>query len=223
MRKKAERKIRRAVEELGDCEHHRLDHVRSLAGLHPKIFDKTILDMERVGTIRLFSQGLDGMSKEEIPLLVRRGETVYVSFTFIDGSFAGQNLPGKHPGKQPTDKKRKRNDKVPPEMIPESAPDPMPEMPPGFLPLLPEEPYIFPDPDTEKKDERDRGEADTCRGSALGAPEKTAEENDPVILILQGLLPGEWEMFESLCENREGKDSLQVMEEMIRKYIRESA
>ncbi|MEE4357759.1 MAG: hypothetical protein V2I97_14935 [Desulfococcaceae bacterium] len=215
MRKKAERKIRRAVEDLGNCERHRLDHVRSLAGLHPKIFDKTILDMERVGTIRLFSQGLDEMSKEEISLLVRRGETVYVSFTFIDGSFAGQNLPGKHPGE-------KRNDKTPPEMIPESAPDPAPEMLPDFLPLLPEEPYIFPDPDTEKKNEGDRGEADTCRGSALDEPEETAEENDPVILILQGLLPGEWEMFESLCENREGKDSLQVMEEMIRKYIRES-
>lgn len=87
MRKKAEKKIRDAVAELGSTDHHRLDRVRPLAGLHPKVFDKTILDMERVGTISLSAEGLDQMNDSEIRLLVWRGETVYVSFRFTDGSF----------------------------------------------------------------------------------------------------------------------------------------
>ncbi|MGE0087761.1 MAG: hypothetical protein AB7S75_25395 [Desulfococcaceae bacterium] len=43
-------------------------------------------------------------------------------------------------------------------------------------------------------------------------------ETDPVVLILQGLFPGEWERFEQLCENREGKNALVKIEEMIRGY-----
>ncbi len=102
MRKKAEKKIRDAVAELGCPEHHRLDRIRPLAGLHPKVFDKTILDMERVGTISLSAEGLDQMTAGEISLLVRRGETVYVSFRFIDGSFVNgvfidKSLPSMQP------------------------------------------------------------------------------------------------------------------------------
>ncbi|MEZ4528561.1 MAG: hypothetical protein R2941_21820 [Desulfobacterales bacterium] len=153
MRKKAEKKIRDAVAELGSPEHHRLDRIRPLAGLHPKVFDKTILDMERVGTIRLSAEGLELMNPSEISLLVRRGETVYVSFRFADGSFANGAF------------------------IDKSSP-----------PLQ---------------------------------PEPLRKEPEPVIVILQGLFPGEWEQFEQLCQSRESKSALVKMEEMIRMYNRQ--
>ncbi len=149
MRKKAEKKIRDAVAELGSTEHHRLDRLRPLAGLHPRVFDKTILDMERVGTISLSAEGLDQMNDSEIRLLVRRGETVYVSFQFIDGSFVNG----------------------------------------AFI----------------------------SNAGHSTEPEQIAE-TEPIVLILQGLFPGEWEKFESLCESREGKNALAKIEEMIRGY-----
>ena len=84
MRKKAEKKIRQAVAELGSAANHRLDKVRAGAGLHPKVFDKTILDMERVGTITLEAGNINEMTSDEISGFVRRGNTVYVSFNFMD-------------------------------------------------------------------------------------------------------------------------------------------
>lgn len=87
MRKKAEIKIREAVAQIGGEKPYRLDRVRVRAGLYPKVFDKTILDMERVGTIRLYAATqADALSRDEISRLVHRGETVYISFEFIDGT-----------------------------------------------------------------------------------------------------------------------------------------
>lgn len=149
MRKKAEKKIRQAVKELGSTNQHRLDKVRTGAGLFPKVFDKTILDMERVGTIELFTEGIEELSDAEIGNLVRRGDTIYVSFSFID----------------------------------ETAPD--------------------------------------AAGNEPAAPEQKPEP-ETIVVILQGLFPGEWERFEHLCETKEGKTAIQKLEEMVRIFNNES-
>jgi hypothetical protein len=153
MRKKAEKAIRDAVDRIGSRDHHRLDRVRPLADLHPKVYDKTILDMERVGTIRLATGNLDGFESGEIAGMVRRGDTVYVSFTFIDGT------------------------------VPAGARNEAPPPPEELLrdPML---------------------------------------DSEPVIVILQHLIPGEWERFERLCREREGRRGGEVLVNMIREYLR---
>jgi len=137
MRKKAENKIRQAVEDIDSNHQHRLDKVRAGAGLVPKVFDKTILDMERVGTIKLYTEGIEKLSDAEISSLVRRGDIIYVSFSFID------------------------------------------------------------------------------------TPLETKQEPETIVLILQGLYPGEWEKFEGLCEKKEGKTAIQKLEDMVRIYNNE--
>jgi len=82
MRKKAEKKIREAAAMLGEDNNYRLDKVRTIAGLFPKVYDKTILDMARLGTITLTEGKTDGLSPAEIGNMVRKGETVYMYFSF---------------------------------------------------------------------------------------------------------------------------------------------
>jgi len=82
MRKKAEKKIREAAARLGGDNNYRLDKVRVYAGLFPKVYDKTILDMARLGTITLREGKTDGLSPAEIGNMVRKGETVYMYFSF---------------------------------------------------------------------------------------------------------------------------------------------
>jgi len=84
LRKKAEKKISRAVAELGQAEFYRIDKVRERAGIIRKVFDKTILDMARVGSIKLSGGSTAGMSPSEIGNLVRDGEELHVNFKFID-------------------------------------------------------------------------------------------------------------------------------------------
>lgn len=84
MRKKAEKAIREAVKTLDSQDVHRLDQVRMNAGLHRKVFDKTILDMARVGTIMLYEGSVDEIIDADIRNLVRQGETVYLSFSFTE-------------------------------------------------------------------------------------------------------------------------------------------
>lgn len=84
MRWKAEQAIRRAAAELGNLSLYRLDKIRIRAGLHRKVFDKTVLDMARVGTIELFSSDTSEMSGAEISELVRQGTILHVSFAFLD-------------------------------------------------------------------------------------------------------------------------------------------
>jgi len=86
MRKKAEKKIREAAAMLGEDNTFRLDKVRAKAGLYPKVFDKTILDMARLGTISLKEGNTDGLSPAELGNLVRKGEIVYMYFNFQDAT-----------------------------------------------------------------------------------------------------------------------------------------
>lgn len=88
MRQKAERKIREAAARLGPADFYRLDQVRRGAGLHPKVFDKTILDMARLGTIRLKEGESAERSAANIGDLVCRGDTVYMYFSFAEAASA---------------------------------------------------------------------------------------------------------------------------------------
>jgi len=71
---------------LGRGNHYRLDKVRIQAGLYPKVFDKTILDMARLGTIVLKEGDTDALSPAEIGNMVRNGEIVYIFFNFQDAT-----------------------------------------------------------------------------------------------------------------------------------------
>lgn len=84
MRKKAENKIRQAVTELGKSDFYRIDKVRAKAGLIRKVFDKTILDMDRVGAIELAGGSTDDMNPSEIGNLIRDGEKLHIQFKFLD-------------------------------------------------------------------------------------------------------------------------------------------
>ena len=86
MRKKAEKKIREAAAMLGEDNNYRLDKVRINTGLYPKVFDKTILDMARLGTITLKEGNADGLSPAEIGKMVRMGEIIYIYFSFQDAT-----------------------------------------------------------------------------------------------------------------------------------------
>jgi hypothetical protein len=86
MRKKAEMKIREAAAGLGPAARYRLDRVRKCAGLYPKVYDKTILDMARLGTIRLEEGDAAELASAEIGNLVRRGETVFMYFSFAEAN-----------------------------------------------------------------------------------------------------------------------------------------
>lgn len=82
MRKKAERKIREAASELGNTAFYRIDQVRRGAGLIPKVFDKTLLDMARLLAIELEPGDTMGLSAAEISGMVRSGDVVYTQFRF---------------------------------------------------------------------------------------------------------------------------------------------
>ncbi len=84
MRKKVEHKINQAVAELGRLEYYKIDKVREKTGIIRKVFDKTILDMARVGTIKLLDGDTTGMSSSEIGNLIRYGDQLYVYFKFPD-------------------------------------------------------------------------------------------------------------------------------------------
>jgi hypothetical protein len=86
MRKKAENKIREAAAMLGEDDTYRIDKVRINTGLYPKVFDKTILDMARLGTITLKEGNTDALSPAEIGNLVRKGEVIYMYFSFQNGA-----------------------------------------------------------------------------------------------------------------------------------------
>lgn len=149
MRQKAEKQIRDAAAAIGGNGLFRLDAVRTGAGLHPKIFDKTIIDMERVGSIRLEPLDESAADAEDASGLVRYGDRVYVRFAFID--------------------------------TPAAAP-----------------------PATEAAD-------------APHTPKPAPI--DTVVVILQDLIPGEWEAFSGRCLTAEGKSPSEKIADMIRRYL----
>lgn len=84
MRKKVEHKINQAVAELGRSEYYRIDKVREKTQMIRKVFDKTILDMARVGTIELLGGDTTGMNPSEIGNLIRYDDQMHVCFKFPD-------------------------------------------------------------------------------------------------------------------------------------------
>jgi len=93
MRKKAENKIRQAVAKLDRSEFYRIDKVREKAEMIRKVFDKTILDMARVGTIELTGGDTRAMSASEIGNLIHYGDELYVYFKFIKNVSVSETLP----------------------------------------------------------------------------------------------------------------------------------
>ena len=84
MRKKAERNIRQAAAVLGDADFYRIDKVRENCDLIRKVFDKTILDMARVGTIELTGGDTSRMSASEIGNFIRQGDALHVYLRFLN-------------------------------------------------------------------------------------------------------------------------------------------
>jgi len=146
MRQKAENRIRNAAAAMGGGP-FRLDAVRAGANLHPRIFDKTILDMARVGTITLEPLGEKGPDTQDTDGLVRQGERIYVRFTFMAAPATAAPAP----------------------------PSPSADIKPAPV--------------------------------------------DAIVVILQDLLPGEWEAFSGRCLTAEGKGPHEKIEEMIRRYL----
>ncbi len=149
MRRKAEQRIRAAAADIGGNGPYRLDEVRAGAGLHPKIFDKTIIDMERVGTITLEPLAADSADAAAAAGFVRSGDRIYARFRFVEGPSAAPAPPWAH------------------EAARNAAPAPI----------------------------------------------------DATVVILQHLLPGEWEAFSDRCQTREGMSPHEKIEEMIRRYL----
>jgi len=92
MRERAEKEIREAAASLGKMEWYRIDRVRERTTLIRKVFDKTLLDMARVGTVHLAEGTASEMDSYEISNLIRQGDTVYVSFSFVDADPAEQGI-----------------------------------------------------------------------------------------------------------------------------------
>ncbi len=84
MRRKAELQIRKAAAAHGAASVHPVDKVRAGTALVRKVFDKTLLDMARVGTIELFSKDISELTPAEIQDCVRQGDALYVSFSFLE-------------------------------------------------------------------------------------------------------------------------------------------
>ena len=93
MRKKAEKLIRQASSEIGGKNLYRIDKVRLLSGLVRKVFDKTLLDMARLGTIALKGGATENLSDFEVSNLIRKGDTQYVYFSYLgeEGETGGAN------------------------------------------------------------------------------------------------------------------------------------
>ena len=82
MRKKAERKIREAAADLGKMDFFPIDQVRRGAGLIPKVFNKTLLDMARLEIIEMEAGDTTAMNAADIAVMVRSGDVVYTRFRF---------------------------------------------------------------------------------------------------------------------------------------------
>ncbi len=98
MRKKAEKRIRDAAAEIGSMHSHMIDKIRRGAGLFRKVFDKTILDMHRVGTIELTGKNISEMNGENLGEFIIQGDIVYISFVFTDEGKEAENPPPELPG-----------------------------------------------------------------------------------------------------------------------------
>ena len=83
MRRKAEQKIRAAAALLGTSDLYRIDQVRAKAGLVPKVFDKTLLDMARLKTVELKVGDPKDISAAESDNLIDHKGTRYRYFRFL--------------------------------------------------------------------------------------------------------------------------------------------
>lgn len=69
---------------MGPSDLYRIDQVRAKTDLVRKVFDKTLLDMDRLEAIELQTGDTGALSPSEIDNLVRHLDQVYVHFRFLD-------------------------------------------------------------------------------------------------------------------------------------------
>ena len=86
MRKKAEKQIRQAAAILGTSNFYRIDQVRANTDLVRKVFDKTLLDMARLGVANLHDGDAEGLSAAETGDLISHRDELFVYFSFPEGA-----------------------------------------------------------------------------------------------------------------------------------------
>jgi hypothetical protein len=86
MRKKAEKQIRMAAASMESGQPFRLDRIRNRVEMVRKVFDKTILDMARVGAIELYPATPPELATGNSEDFVRQGKEIFGSFSFIESS-----------------------------------------------------------------------------------------------------------------------------------------
>jgi len=92
MRKKAEKQIRQAAAILGTSNFYRIDQVRAHTDLVRKVFDKTLLDMARLGDAILYDGDTEGLSASETGDLISQREELFVYFSFPEGAAKQENV-----------------------------------------------------------------------------------------------------------------------------------
>ncbi len=225
MRRKAENRIRSAAGEIaaasGASAHadfrYPLDEVRSRSGLFPKVFDKTILDMARLGAIRLLAEDLCFFTPAEVRGMVRSGETVFTAFHFDDGTRFSTASPISSPDKTPADPPGAAFPDETSPILPQSSVPPDDAVSAAAL--------LQPVPAPAPGDSEDPLSGGPIR---FPLPEEIPEEGkkdggdipEPVILILQGLHLSEWEAFERYCHKEAGLPGAEMIERMIREMLK---
>lgn len=83
MRKKAEKEIREAAREF-QMEKIPIHPVRVRTSLIRKVFDKTLLDMARLGDVILYNADPDDLVVSDASEFLYQGENIYISFSFVE-------------------------------------------------------------------------------------------------------------------------------------------
>ena len=86
MRKKAEKAIREAAARIGNGPTYAIDQVRNGSGLIRKVYDKTVLDMARLGDVELQKADAADLDPMDIGRFIRRGEEIFTHFTLVTKS-----------------------------------------------------------------------------------------------------------------------------------------
>ncbi len=192
MRRKAEKQIRKAVISLGRSQLYRIDKVREKTNLIRKVFDKTILDMARVGTIELLEGDLVKMTGAEISGMIQKGDFVYMYLSFFE-SFEELELKMETGAESQND---------------------FPAYPAVSDPAVLS--FSFEDPPAVEHE----GESQTPVDPVFPDQKQKDEEPETMDIILMGIEKEEWERFEMVCRDREGKSGIRKIVEMIHSYNR---
>jgi hypothetical protein len=191
MLKKAISKIEEAAASLGALEAYRIDHVWARIDLHRKVFDKTLIYLDEIGTIRLASGDTSRLNPSEIGNLTRRGDKLFMYFSYLDE--ASNPVPAPL---FPIPPDRHTDGSLPPATVAaESAP-------PCGPPLLPEAPEPIAAPDTGSPAALDSVPAGSSPPNAEAYKPETRPASDSSVFKQT---EGEWERCETDCKPAEAE------------------